>query len=92
MNDIARIQFDHGALVMPARSGYDRELVFEQAEFYARRHGQVRLELDRREMLVSVVTGLATGPCSACGQREAALSFVVGRRRLCRHCIRTDRA
>jgi hypothetical protein len=59
---------------MPARSEYDREPVFEQAEFYARRHGTVRLELDRREMLISRVTGQATRPCGHCGERDAGLS------------------
>jgi hypothetical protein len=92
MNSIACVRFDDGALVMPARSEYDRELVFEQAEFYARRHGTVRLELDRREMLISRVTGQATRPCGHCGERDAGLSFVVGRRRLCRRCIRTYQA
>ena len=92
MDNIACIQFDGGALVMPACAGYDRELVFDEAEFYARRHGRVRLQLDRHEMLISVVTGRGTTRCGECGQREAALSFVVGGRRLCRHCIRTPRA
>jgi len=76
---------------MPARSAYDRELVFEQAEVYARRHGKVRLELDRHEMLISLVRGDASRPCAECGQREAVLSFSVGSRPLCRHCIRTCR-
>ena len=91
MNNVARIRFGDGALVMPARSGYDRELVFEQAEFYARRHGKVRLELDRREMLIRVVRGRACRPCGECGEREPGLSFSVGSRSLCRHCIRTHR-
>jgi hypothetical protein len=77
---------------MPARTGYDRELVFEEAEFYARRHGTVRLELDCREMVISVATDQATSPCGRCGQRDAALRFVVGDRRLCRVCIRTRAA
>src|SRR5258706_14713422 len=36
MNGIARISFIGGARLMPARNGYDRELVFDEAEFCAR--------------------------------------------------------
>jgi len=86
MHGIARIRFGDGALVMPACSRYDRELVFEEAEFYARRHGKVRLELDRREILVSRQPGR---PCGGCGERDTALSFSVGSRPLCRKCVRT---
>ena len=35
MNGIARISFCGGERVMPARNGYDRELVFDEAEFCA---------------------------------------------------------
>ena len=55
MNSVARISYRGGALVMPARSLYDRELVFEQAEFYARRDGAATLELNHKEVVVSVV-------------------------------------
>jgi hypothetical protein len=91
MRHVARIRFGDGALVMPARSGYDRELVFEQAELYARRHGKVSLELDGREMVISVVGGQAGRACAECGARQAALDFSVGSRPLCRRCIRARR-
>src|SRR5215470_8224492 len=54
MSGIARISFTGGARLMPARNGYDRELVFDEAEFCARRHGSARLEFDRSAMLISV--------------------------------------
>jgi hypothetical protein len=38
---------------MPAQNGYDRELVFEEAECAARRYGRATLELDRHAMLIS---------------------------------------
>ena len=38
MNDVARISFERGALLMPVRDAYDRELVFQEAEAYAREH------------------------------------------------------
>jgi len=88
MNGVARISFGDGALVMPARNRYDRELVFEQAEFYARRHGKATLELDRREMLVTVLKERNGQSCSKCGQGDGILNFVVGTDSLCRHCAR----
>jgi hypothetical protein len=88
MNSVARIDFRGGSLVMPARSRYDRELVFEQAEFYARRDGATKLELDRRHMLVSVVHNGGTRACSRCGEQERQLAFVDGATMLCRRCAR----
>jgi hypothetical protein len=91
MHGVARIRFCDGALVMPARSGYDRELLFEEAEFYARRHGQVTLELDDRAMSITVIKGSTGRSCSACGARAARLAFTLGGRLLCRLCARTVR-
>jgi hypothetical protein len=88
MHSIARIRFGDQALVMPARSAYERELVFEQVELHARRHGAVRLELDRRQMLISAVRS-EPRPCSECGRHESPPSFRFGHRPLCRRCLRT---
>lgn len=85
MNGVARIMFSDGALVMPARSRYDRELVFEQAEFYARRHGQVRLELGRRQLVIRPQAGT---PCSQCGSPDGLLVYSAGDALLCRYCAR----
>jgi hypothetical protein len=88
MNSVARINYRGGALVMPDRSLYDRELVFEQAEFYARRDGATTLELNRKEVTVSVVHEGSARACSSCGITERQLAFVAGGRTLCRHCAR----
>ena len=88
MNGVARIRFGDGALVMPARNRYDRELVFEQAEFYARRHGRATLELDRHEMLLNTHS---EKPCTRCGQRDHILTFAIDGAQLCRHCARNLR-
>jgi ribosomal protein S14 len=89
MNDVASIRIGGGTLVMPARTLYERELLFEQAEFYGRRDGRVRLELDRRQTLIGMVRGAATEPCGECGRSRGVLSFSVDGRSLCRHCVRT---
>jgi len=87
MSGIARISFSGGARLMPARNGYDRELVFDEAEFCARRHGSARLEFDRSAMLISVA--LTDAPtCARCGKHADRLTFALGDRTYCRRCAR----
>lgn len=88
MHSVARISYRGGALVMPARSLYDRQLVFEQAEFYARRDGATKLELNHKEVVVSVVDAGSARACSRCGAPERQLTFVAGGHILCRQCAR----
>lgn len=88
MNGIAKISFTGGERLMPARNGYDRELVFEEAECCARRHGQARLELSRSAMLIRVAAGDAPDLCARCGRPADRLTFAVGNRTLCRRCAR----
>jgi hypothetical protein len=87
MNGIARISFSGGERLMPARNGYDRELVFDEAEFCARRHGQARLELGRSAILISVVAE-APAVCARCGKPADRLTFALRDRKLCRRCAR----
>lgn len=87
MNGIARISFSGGARLMPARNGYDRELVFDEAEFCARRHGEVRLELTRTAMTISTVNG-ESADCGRCGKPTERLMFALAGRTLCRRCAR----
>jgi len=86
MSQIARISFSGGARLMPARNGYDRELVFDEAEFCARRHGSARLEFDRSAMLISVALNDAPTTCGRCGKHADRLTFALGGRTLCRRC------
>ena len=88
MNGIAKISFTGGERLMPARNGYDRELVFDEAECCARRHGQARLELSRSAMLIRVAAGDAPAPCARCGRSAERLTFAFGDRTLCRRCAR----
>jgi hypothetical protein len=89
MSGIARISFSGGARLMPARNGYDRELVFDEAEFCARRHGSARLELNRSAMLISSVALNDTpATCGRCGKHVDRLTFALGGSTLCRRCAR----
>lgn len=87
MHGIARISFSGGARLMPARNGYDRELVFEEAECCARRHGEVRLELGRAALLVRAAGGLDLR-CARCDRAVDRLAFAFGPRSLCPRCAR----
>jgi hypothetical protein len=88
MTGIARISFSGGARLMPARNGYDRELVFDEAEFCARRHGQARLEFNRSAMLISVAVADPPTTCASCGKQADRLTFALGDRTFCRRCAR----
>jgi hypothetical protein len=87
MNGLAKIIFSGGERLMPARNGYDRELVFDEAEFCARRHGQARLELDRNAMLISIASD-TPALCARCGKSADRLTFALGDHKLCRRCAR----
>jgi hypothetical protein len=86
MTAVAKIVFEGGARLMPAQNHYDRELVFEEAEFFARRHGRATLELGRREMSIRVAAEGET--CTTCSKPLGSLIFAVGTQLLCRRCAR----
>lgn len=88
MTGLARISFEGGARLMPAQNGYDRELVFEEAECAARRYGRATLELDRHAILIKMSSPEAIGSCTRCGQLLSTMSFAVGDRNLCPRCAR----
>jgi hypothetical protein len=90
MNGIARITYPGGERLMPARNGYDREVVFDEAEFCARRHGKVRLLLDRSAILISVAAAETPSICARCSKPTDRLSFALGNRTLCRRCARSS--
>ncbi len=89
MHDVARIRFRGGERLMPARSGYDCELVFDEAECCARRYGEAQLELRSQAMLVRP-TELGQVACASCRHPIDRIDFALGRRHLCRRCVRRD--
>jgi hypothetical protein len=88
MGQVAHIRYDGGALLLPAQDPYDREVVFEEAEFCARRHGSVGVQLGRKEMRVSTSAAHVRMPCHSCRQPVGPMSFLVDRRLLCAHCAK----
>lgn len=87
MNRLARINFNGGSRLMPARNRYDRELVFEEAEFCARRHGAITLELGGAALHIEPSAG-ATKPCAMCGEAIGNLVFSLPKGALCGRCAR----
>ena len=88
MKGVARISFQGGALLIPARTQYDHEVVFEHVETYARRHGCVRLELERKEFTVSFLGDDEQRLCADCERPLETLTYALGGRDLCLNCAR----
>ena len=89
MKGIARLSFHDGGLFLPVKTPYDHEVLFEYADRYAKRHGRVRLELDRHEC-VARLPGEQPETCVSCGQRLDSVRYDIGGRTLCRFCARRD--
>lgn len=85
MRGIAFISFPGGGLVLPARTPYERELLFQHVKQCANRYGRVRLAFNRREWTVQVVSG-DSSPCAACDQRVEGLLYESAGRTLCAQC------
>ena len=88
MGQVAHIRYDGGALLLPAQDPYDREVVFEEAECCARRHGSVGVQVGRKEMRISISHADARVPCGECRHPVGLMCFVVERHRICAHCAK----
>jgi hypothetical protein len=86
---IARLSFQDGGLFLPVKTAYDREVLFEYADQYAKRHGRVRIEIDRRECIAQL-RGAEPETCITCGHRLEGVAYIVGAETFCRHCARRD--
>jgi hypothetical protein len=88
MGQVAHIRYEGGAVLLPAQDPYDREVVFEEAEFCARRHGTVGVQVGRKQMRVSPSTTGIRKVCDTCREPLGVLTFLVDRRPLCVHCAK----
>jgi hypothetical protein len=88
---VARISFQGGALFLPVKTPYDREVLFEHLDLYAKRHGAVRVELNRREWTVKRSNGEESVTCEVCDRRLDFLTYaLLGGRTLCAFCAKRD--
>lgn len=88
MFQVATIRFEAGALLLPANDPYDREVVFEQADFYARRHGSIDIQIGRAQMRAACASGRVGQTCAGCEEPLRAVIFQVGERKFCTHCVK----
>src|SRR5262245_15135373 len=91
MFQVAKISFDAGALVLPAKDPYDRELVFEQADFYARRHGSVALQIGRAEIWAARSASEPGLVCAHCHQPLRTVRFELDEQLFCTPCAKRSR-
>ena len=87
MNGVARIAAHDGGIVLPLRTPYDRQVLFEHVAHYAKRHGRVRLEFDRKQWSVSHATEHSP-LCVGCNERPDKLAYSYGDRVFCHPCAR----
>jgi hypothetical protein len=88
MTTAARILVHGGALIYnTSGSPYDRQLLFNDADRYARQHGSITLELDGEPWTVSAAQRRSPR-CNGCGERVPSLSYAHQRRVLCPRCAR----
>jgi hypothetical protein len=87
MKDVAHISFKGGELDVPVETPYERELLFERVEGYTKRHGSVRLEVDRRQWAISRPNGRRE-VCTSCSRRLDNLTYRFDGQTLCGQCAR----
>ena len=83
---VAHIRYEGGALLLPAQDPYDRQIVFEEAECCARRHGAVGVQFGHTHMRISRVAEPTL--CEECSGTMALLIFVIDHQRMCARCAR----
>ena len=87
MKGLAHISFAGGGLILPLQTPYERELLFEHVEVSAKRHGGVRLNVNRRHWTISMHNGRREA-CASCRQWLDTLVYRSDGRILCGQCAR----
>ena len=86
---IAYIRFTGGMLMLPSRTPYEIETLFETLTWYAMRYHAIQFELARHHWRVEHGTVPKGSGCAQCGGARAVLTFVNGIRvPVCARCAR----
>ena len=85
---MARISMQGSALFVSADSPYDREMIFEHADLYARRHKKVHLELDQRAWVIRAGADQTAGLCAGCHRHIEGATYAILTRILCLRCAK----
>ena len=86
MYGTAHISFAGGGLILPARTPYDRELVFEYIEASAKHHANLQLSAKGRHWTVSVKIARRE-PCCKCSRSLRDLAYRGNGENFCAQCV-----
>jgi predicted RecB family nuclease len=89
MKGIAHISFEGGAFFMPAKTPYEREVLFDFLNQTTKRHGRARLALNHHGWTVNS-QGYERQRCASCHRWPQGVTYSRGRRTLCLRCARRD--
>jgi hypothetical protein len=87
MRRVAQLSFPGGQALLPIRTPYDHEQLFDHLAHRVRRDGSVSLEFDSHVWLVTVST-IEEGHVCGCGIRLQGLTFRANGDPLCVRCVR----
>ena len=87
--NFARLVVPDGGVVLPVTTPYEREVLFEYADQFAKLHGRVRIEMGRTRCVARLCAGRAEH-CASCGCPLDRVSYALKAQTLCRFCARRD--
>jgi hypothetical protein len=87
--EIARIEMDGGALLLPARTPYEREVVLDHVRHRLRLYGFVHLEMNGRRCRIEAVAAASGAACAGCRRRIAGFACRLVAQMLCVDCAVT---
>ena len=87
MKGMARVSFDGGALIMAAKTPYERQLLCEHAEASARQHGRIQLNVNSRPWTIHLTTAVGE-ICATCLRSLDTLIYRINRQAFCPRCAR----
>jgi hypothetical protein len=88
MHEVARIDYTGGAVLMTSYDAFETDLVIEEAESYARRYGEIILEIARRRMMVRASDHDAASTCARCARQTTVTFCTETGKGICVGCIR----
>ncbi len=87
MRGVAHISFEGGGLIVPVQTPYERQLLFEHVEVSTKRHGSVRLDVNRQKWTISLSNGHREA-CASCTRQPDSLTYRFDGQSLCGQCAR----
>ena len=91
MKAVAMIALDGSGMILPAKTPYDRDLLFEHVSSLAKRYGQVHLTVTGGRWTVAAATETnPPGTCDRCTYPVRRVVYSRGRHTLCPWCARRE--